>query len=97
MERNVIEIRENCLRPFMAGWEQPSPEEIREVLRRAELTGSAAAKLVGISESRTIRRWTGGQSPIPYAAWALLCETAGLGAIWKSAGESEESLRYINK
>jgi len=46
------------------------------------LTGGEAAKLLGISDGRTIRRWTGGDSPIPFAAWAILCNVAGLGLIW---------------
>ena len=32
---------------------------------------------------RTIRRWIGEDTPIPYAAWAILCDQAGLGVIWK--------------
>ena len=30
-----------------------------------------------------IRRWIGEDTPIPYAAWAILCDQAGLGVIWK--------------
>lgn len=52
------------------------------MLSMAGLTGGDAAKLLGISDGRTIRRWTGGDSPIPFAAWAILCEAAGLGMIW---------------
>lgn len=48
----------------------------------AGLTGGDAAKLLGISDGRTIRRWTGGDSPVPFSAWAILCEVAGLGMIW---------------
>lgn len=76
-------IRPETLRPFSDGWEPPTPGEIRHVLAMSSLSGSAAARLVGISESRTVRRWTGGDSAIPYAAWAILCYTAGLGVIWK--------------
>jgi hypothetical protein len=30
-----------------------------------------------------VRRWIGEAAAIPYAAWALLCEFAGLGCVWK--------------
>ena len=52
-------IRLECLRPAFR-WQQPTGEEIREVLR-----------LVGE------------ETMSPYAAWALLCDFAGLGVIWK--------------
>ena len=57
----------------------------REVLRLAGLTGGKAAKVLGLGPKgdRTIRRWVGEDTPIPYAAWALLCDYAGLGLIWK--------------
>ena len=76
-------IRDVCLLPFDNGWQHPTGEEIKQVLRLANLSGSKAAKLTGIKESRTVRRWTGGESEIPFAAWAILCEVAGLGMIWK--------------
>ena len=62
----------------------PAPD-MREVLRLAGLTGGKAAKVLGLGPKgdRTIRRWVGEDTPIPYAAWALLCDYAGLGLIWK--------------
>ena len=66
-------------------WQQPTGEEIREVLRLAGFTGGAAAKALGLGAKgdRTVRRWIGEETMIPYAAWALLCDFAGLGVIWK--------------
>ena len=77
------EIRESCL-VIGKQCEQPTPNEVREVLRLAGLSGSEAASYLGLGQSggRTVRRWTGGDSQIPYAAWALLCHAAGLGEIW---------------
>lgn len=75
-------IRPESLRRFADGWEPPDSNAVRAVLSLAKLTGGAAAKKVGIHDSRTVRRWTGGETAIPYAAWALLCEIAGLGKIW---------------
>lgn len=78
-------IRPECLQPAEV-WEQPSGDEVREVLRLSGFTGSQAAKKLGLKNrgDRTIRRWTGEETPIPYTAWALLCDYAGLGQIWKN-------------
>jgi hypothetical protein len=81
---NHPNIRLECLRPA-EDWTQPTGEEIREVLRLAGLTGGRAAKMLGLGAKgdRTVRRWIGEESQIPYAAWSLLCDLAGLGIIWK--------------
>lgn len=81
-----VNIRPECLRPASAGWLQPSGDEVREVLRRAGFSGSRAAKELGLGAKgdRTVRRWVGEDSDIPYAAWALLCDFAGYGCIWKT-------------
>ncbi|WP_299945649.1 transcriptional regulator [uncultured Microbulbifer sp.] len=78
-------IRKQCLRPGET-WEQPTGEEVREVLRLAGLTGSQAAKKLGLKNQggRTIRRWVAEETPIPYPSWALLCSFAGLGTIWEN-------------
>lgn len=80
-----FDIRPECFRPA-AGWEQPTPEEVREILLRIDpprgLSGADAAKLLGIHGGRQIRRWTGGDAPIPYAAWAILADMAGIERIW---------------
>ena len=73
------EIRPETLRSFSDGWEQPSKEEIRMLLKDNDLTGAQAGMLVGVN-SRTVRKWTGGERGIPYAAWRLLlisCNLAG--------------------
>lgn len=75
-------IRAECFLPFSAGWVCPTPDEIRSLLKIAELTGSKAALLTGIKDSRTVRRWNGGDTPIPFSSWAILVEYAGFGKIW---------------
>lgn len=77
-------IRNGCLQPAVS-WEQAKGDEVREVLRLANFTGGQAARALGLGAKgdRTVRRWVGGDSSIPYAAWALLCDFAGLGMIWK--------------
>lgn len=75
-------IPASCLAPAKC-WLQPEDEHIRELLKLADLTGSEAAAFLGISDARTVRRWTSGKSKIPYSSWALLCIVAGLGNIWE--------------
>lgn len=82
MTKNKQIIKPEYLCPFAKGWEQPDGEAVRAILKLANFTGEQAAKLVGLADSRTVRRWTGNDSPIPYAAWALLCHAAGYGPIW---------------
>lgn len=79
-------IRLECLRPAEK-WERPTGEEIREVLQLAGLTGGGAAKKIGLGQKgdRTVRRWIGEETHIPYAAWALLCDMAGQGKIWEES------------
>jgi len=75
-------IRPECLRAYSHGWVQPTPAEVRTVLKIAGLSCAHAARLVGMSDSRVIRRWKSGESKIHYAPWAVLCEAAGFGHIW---------------
>lgn len=78
-------IRPGCLLPAPSGWLQPTGEEIRQVLRLAGFTAGQASRELGLGAKgdRTIRRWISEDSAIPYACWALLCDCAGLGRIWK--------------
>ncbi|EEJ5117673.1 TPA: hypothetical protein N2G45_002873 [Salmonella enterica] len=61
-------------------WTQATADDVRLMLSICELSGSQAGSLVGV-DGRTIRKWTGGDSSIPFAAWALFVEEAGLGKI----------------
>ncbi len=54
----------------------PASSELREFLHRHDLTGRAAARIVGV-EPRTVRKWaategTDNARSIPWSAWALL-------------------------
>lgn len=56
-------------------------DALRTVLARHALTGSAAARLLGV-DSRTVRRWTAppeqpGARPMPIASWWLLLILTG--------------------
>lgn len=67
---------EKCFLEFDDGWEAPSKEQIRAFLSQFGLSGSAVGNLVGV-KSRQVRRWTSGDSEIPYSAWMLLAEKVG--------------------
>ena len=63
-------------------YSHPTPDNVRQLLKQAGITGSKAASIVGV-HGRTIRKWTAEEgSPnhrtIPYAAWRLLLIEAGL-------------------
>ncbi len=72
------EVRRETRLPFAdQRYTAPTPKEIAEVIRRLELTGSKAGRLIGV-DGRTIRRWIGNERDIPYSAWRLLLIEAGL-------------------
>lgn len=75
-------ISESSLMPFNPSWVAPDPFEIRALLTFAGFTGSQVGSLVGV-DSRTVRRWTGGERKISYAVWAILVSAAGLGELWE--------------
>ena len=50
----------------------PTGAEARALLKALGLTGAAAGALVGV-DSRTVRRWTGGERPMPFASLYTLC------------------------
>lgn len=47
------------------------PNDLRALLKRGNLTGSAASRLAGVNP-RTVRRWIGGDSAIPWSAYRLI-------------------------
>lgn len=58
-----------------------SPDALRQLLTRHELTGSQAGRLLGV-DSRTIRKWTAGDAvsshrEMPKSAWWLLLLLTG--------------------
>lgn len=59
-------------------WAAPTGEEIAEVLRKAQLSGSRAARRAGVNPRR-VREWIGGQREIPFSVWRLFLTEAGYG------------------
>lgn len=60
----------------------PSYCDVRIITPRHELTGSAVARIMGVTP-RTVRKWLAppnaqNHSPIPYAAWRLLLIEMGI-------------------
>jgi hypothetical protein len=78
-------IRPECLQPAV-NWMEPTGAEIQEVIRLAGFSGRSAADFLGLADKsgRQLRRWISGDASIPYSAWALLCDAAGLGRIWEA-------------
>ena len=52
----------------------PTTEQVRALLKRHGLTGAEAARLMYLSGSRQVRKYTGGQSPrqMDLARWFTL-------------------------
>jgi hypothetical protein len=78
-------IRPECLQPAV-NWMAPTGAEIQEVIRLAGFSGRQAADFLGLADKsgRQLRRWISEDAGIPYSAWALLCDAAGLGRIWQA-------------
>ena len=82
--KDLRNIRNTTLNLFNDGWEQPTSEEVRnliillgEKIGEEKLTGSQVAALVGLKDSRNVRKWTAPEDSnnfikIPYSAWRLL-------------------------
>lgn len=49
----------------------PTAKQFRAFLKKHQLTGADAAALIG-GTSRQIRRYTGDDTPVPYAVWYTL-------------------------
>lgn len=84
------EIRETSLLPFAdPDYTRPTPDEIRAALAVADLSGNAAAQLLGLSSGRKVRAWTSGESEMPFSAWRLLLIEAGMISLrTRDSGES---------
>jgi hypothetical protein len=80
-----VTIRPVCLRRADAGWKKPTGPEIRTVIELSGMSQAQAGVFLGMSPKgagRQVRRWISQEANIPYSAWALLCDVAGLGQIW---------------
>lgn len=76
-----LNVRPETLRPYSSGWLVPDANEIRQLIKLINLSGSELGKLVGVS-SRTVRKWVAGEVSIPFAAWAIMVEYYTGQKIW---------------
>src|SRR5687767_7938778 len=73
------EVRRETRLPFASSrYRAPTKDEFRTVTQTLGLTGSETARLLGLEHARTVRKWIGGETAIPYSAWRLLLIHAGL-------------------
>jgi len=70
----VGSIRTSCFLNFDEGWEQPTGDEVRQLIKRLDMPGSQVAKFVGSNSGRNVRKWQSGEVNIQYSAWRLLAE-----------------------
>lgn len=87
---STLKLRKETFLKYAEGWERPTPEEIRELIRYIGMSGSEVAAAVGIKSGRTVRKWqethevteTGNENKnkneISYAAWRILLLKARL-------------------
>lgn len=83
-------IRSACL-TVASKWQSPAPEEVKSLLLAISkrtglvLESQVVADLLGLGHegSSAVADWLEGGTRIPYPCWALLCEMAGLGLIWR--------------
>ncbi|MNJ47954.1 hypothetical protein D3C77_431320 [compost metagenome] len=74
-----------------ATWQPPAPEEIQSLLDavgkrlRVDVDATLASNLLGLGPegNLVVTEWLQGRASILYPCWAVLCEMAGLGLIWR--------------
>lgn len=93
-------IRSACL-TVASKWQRPAPEEVESLLlainKRTGLSleSQVVADLLGLGHGgcAAVADWRVGRASIPYPCWAILCEMAGLGLIWR-VGERPRLLSF---
>ncbi len=90
----MSDIQSESLRPFYhPDYQPPSTQELLSLMKDCAWTGAKVGALVGV-DSRTVRRWTEGERPIPYSAWRLLLLYAAVG-MSKSVKVEPETNKYF--
>lgn len=81
------EVRKEARLPFVSSrYRAPTKDEFRSVTQQLRLSGAEVGRLLGV-HGRTVRKWIGGETEIPYSAWRLLLIRAGLAT--EDPGEPE--------
>jgi hypothetical protein len=81
IEACELGVRSETLGSYSEAWPVPTKDEVRVLIKMANLTGSQVGDMVGVN-GRTVRKWTGGERNIPFSAWAILADAAGIKMIW---------------
>lgn len=63
-------------------WTVPPSNLVRQMLSKSGFSQSQFALTIGVKD-REVRRWVAGDVPIPYLAWAILCDYCGESGIWR--------------
>ncbi len=84
------------------GFQAPTPDDVRAVVKILDLTADQVAGLVGVKDGRAVRRWLAPATSktharIDYATWRLLLLESGLVRLQKRRPQSDKSLRKTKK
>ncbi len=67
----IEQIRAIALLDAAEGWPGCTADAFRALVKESGLTGSEVARLLGF-DARQTRRYTGGDSEVPYSVWYAL-------------------------
>ena len=78
-------IRQSCFKSFNDGFTPPQPSEIKQLFALLNFNKRQVAESVGLKDPRTVGKWiaedvtfAGNKNAMPYAAWRLLLNIAGI-------------------
>lgn len=91
------EVRKEACLPFSSElFRAPTKDEFRSVTQQLRLSGAEVGRLLGV-HGRTVRKWIGGETEIPYSAWRLLLIRAGLATEDPGEPELEQIRTYARE
>ena len=78
----VDDVNPACFSAFQS-WQPPTAGELRYMLDKSGLGQTELSKIVGV-DSRTVRRWVGGEVTVSYLSWCVICSYCGIEELWKN-------------
>lgn len=78
-----LDIRGSCFQKFPQ-WTPPTPNEIRILIEASKMTQKQTSEYIGLKDidGRAFRRFSSGETTIPYSYWVLLCMYVGIERFW---------------